>query len=137
MTDKRRPRKTILSILATIAFVLGLATPAAASDLGAQAWTGSCPSQYVCFYSGDNGTGSRCAWTGQDNDWLAGTIVCSWARNTRVQSVWNNGTSGTGVSYYTSFNFSGRVGCTASGTRGNFAGNNGAGYFLQSHRWDC
>ncbi|MFE9174450.1 peptidase inhibitor family I36 protein [Streptomyces kebangsaanensis] len=116
----------------------GLITPssAQAAAAGSEAWS-DCPSQHVCFYTGDNGTGDMCAWSQDDDDWWSGAIVCSWASRTRVQSVRNRGTSGAPVSYYTGAKLSGRVGCIASGTQGNLVGNGGAGYYLRSHTWKC
>jgi hypothetical protein len=69
----------------------------------ATAWT--CPSGRVCFYSGSAGTGSACSWTatGADDNWLAGTMTCSWSGSDSVESVHTSGTSNAfnGVRYYT------------------------------------
>ncbi|MEU0533571.1 peptidase inhibitor family I36 protein [Amycolatopsis tolypomycina] len=109
----------------------------APAEATASSWD-DCPSQHVCFWTGDNGTGQMCNWSGDDPNWLSGSIRCSWARTTKAQSVWNRGTTGAPVSYYTGADYGGsRAGCTPSGGRGNFVGGSGTGYLLRSHRWAC
>lgn len=130
-------RSATVGVFAAMAAVAMLVLPGAAQAAPVPAWA-DCPSQHVCFWTGDNGTGQMCYWSGDDPDWRSGAIQCSWSASTRAQSVYNNGTTGASVSYYTGANYGGtRAGCTASGTRGNFAGNGGAGYFLRSHEWTC
>lgn len=92
-----------------------------------------CDSGDVCFWTGKNGTGSRCAWPAADSSWSSGSIRCSWADDKPVKSVWNRGTDRrfTGVAYYARSNYKDRKGCTTRGDRGNLAGT----YELQSHRW--
>jgi hypothetical protein len=93
----------------------------------------SCPSGYVCFYTGKDYTGSKCQWDVQDPDWTSGTYKCSWATTSNVKSVWNAGTDSslTGVVYYLQKNYSDRVGCTRQGHGGNLQGT----YKVLSHRW--
>ncbi|MGW4871331.1 peptidase inhibitor family I36 protein [Streptomyces chartreusis] len=91
----------------------------------------SCPSGDICFYSGDDGTGDRCNWDGNDNDWRNGAIRCSWSADKNVRSVFNNGTSGMAVVYYSGANYETRKGCTTKGKKGNLAGT----YKLRSHKW--
>ncbi|WP_086848397.1 peptidase inhibitor family I36 protein [Amycolatopsis kentuckyensis] len=118
-----------------VAALIGGVLPAAAHAAGN--WD-DCPQQHVCFWTGDNATGDMCYWSGDDPNWLTGAIKCSWAKSTRAQSVYNHGTTGASVSYYTGADYGGqRAGCTASGGYGNFKGNNGTGYLLRSHRWSC
>ncbi len=94
------------------------------------AW--SCNSGNVCFYTGPDGTGSRCMWSVADPDWATGSIVCSWALTTNVKSVWNRGTSSaSGVAFYRSTDYNGRIGCTRQGQSGNLAGT----YKVRSHKW--
>ncbi|WP_238419527.1 peptidase inhibitor family I36 protein [Streptomyces taklimakanensis] len=128
-------RRRALVGFATIAAAAGLSLPSGAQ--AAPAGWSDCPSRHVCFWTGDNGTGRMCAWPGDDPDWRGGAIRCSWSGTTRAQSVYNNGTSGASVSYYTGADYKGRAGCTAKGGRGNFVGNNGTGHFLRSHKWAC
>jgi hypothetical protein len=94
-----------------------------------------CDSGYICFWTGPDGTGSRCAWDIADPDWADGGIRCSWALTTNVKSVFNKGTSGdgsTGVAYWTTKEFAGnRIGCTRNGQNGNLAGT----YKIRSHKW--
>ncbi|MFF4249036.1 peptidase inhibitor family I36 protein [Streptomyces sp. NPDC001822] len=97
------------------------------------AW--NCNTGSFCVYTGDNGTGSVCAWSGDDPDWNNGTSVCSWSPGTRVQSAFNNGTSGASVSAYTAINYGGtRALCLARGGKVNLAG---VGTYLRSHTWSC
>jgi Peptidase inhibitor family I36 len=92
-----------------------------------------CPAGDVCFYTGQNGTGSMCKWSVADPDWTSGSIVCSWATTHNVKSVYNHGTSSSfsGVRYYTQTNYNGSIGCTRQGGQGNLAGT----YQLRSHQW--
>ncbi|MFJ3891105.1 peptidase inhibitor family I36 protein [Streptomyces rubrogriseus] len=124
---------TRLAAALTTAVILGgLALPATASA-APQAW--ACNEGSFCVYSGDNGTGSVCGWSGDDPDWRNGTSVCSWAGGTRVQSAYNNGLSGAPVSAYTAINYGGtKMFCLAKGERGNLAG---VGTYLRSHTWSC
>lgn len=126
--DMRKIR-TILAASAAVAIVLSLAVPASADVAAAY----SCPSGHICFYTGDNGTGSRCSWDVDDPDWRNGAIQCSWAADYNVRSVFNNSTSPnfTGVVYYLGANYEDRVGCTRQGQSGNLAGT----YKVRSHHW--
>ncbi|MBW4721368.1 peptidase inhibitor family I36 protein [Saccharothrix obliqua] len=127
----------IFRVLAVLLLAIGFGVPSSALAAPVPGWN-DCPSQHVCFWSNDNGTGSMCKWSGDDRDWHSGEVVCSWSKGTKAESVYNRGTSGRSVSYYTGANYGGsRGGCTAPGTRGNFAGNNGTGYLLRSHKWEC
>src|SRR5215475_12599757 len=92
-----------------------------------------CRATYVCFYTGAKGTGSMCAWSGNDPDWTTAPGVCSWATTHNVFSVYNHGTSPnfTGVVYYLQTHNRSRIGCTPQGRQGNLAGT----YQLRSHQW--
>ncbi|MGP4087227.1 peptidase inhibitor family I36 protein [Streptomyces sp. KR55] len=137
MRKTTKLRTSLIGGFAAVVAVAGLTLPETAQAAPVPGW-GDCPEQHVCFWTGDNGTGSMCHWSGDDPDWRAGAIQCSWSATRRAQSVYNNGTSGASVSYYTGANYGGsRAGCTAKGGRGNFVGNNGAGYYLRSHKWSC
>lgn len=103
------PQRTFGVLPAVATMLLGIASPAAAESAGRDAGTpvwGACAAGNVCFYTGSNGTGSKCSWSVADPDWRTGSIVCSWAATTNVRSVWNNGTSSSysGVRYYLSAN---------------------------------
>jgi hypothetical protein len=137
--------KRVVTILVAGLLALALAGPVTAAPDNApngltwddrtgviiQAW--SCNSGNVCFYTGPDGTGSRCMWSNADSDWATGTDVCSWALTTNVKSIWNRGTSTsyTGVAYYKQTGYTDRVGCTRQGRSGNLAGT----YKVRSHRW--
>ena len=136
MSKVQKLRVAMLGTFTALVTTMGLTTSTQAAEVMPAAYS-DCPSQHVCFWTGDNGTGSMCYWSGDDPDWRSGAITCSWSATRRAQSVYNNGTSGASVSYYTGANYSGRVGCTARGGYGNFEGNGGAGYYLRSHRWSC
>ena len=116
---------------AQVAEDAGLAWDAQKQEFAA-AW--ACASGRVCFYSGAAGTGSVCSWTGADDNWLAGTVACSWARTDSVESVRNNGTSTAfnGVRYYTSINYQTSVGCIPRGARGTL----NTSRLLRSHKWE-
>lgn len=96
-----------------------------------QAW--SCSTGNVCFWTGPDGTGSRCMWDIADPNWTTGSYRCSWATSQNVKSVWNRGTSTqfSGVAYYLQTEYRSRVGCTRRGQSGNLAGT----YNVLSHRW--
>jgi hypothetical protein len=98
----------------------------------AAAW--DCASGRVCFYSGSAGTGRVCSWTGADDNWLAGTVTCSWSSSDSVESVRNNGvsTAFNGVRYYTSINYQNSVGCIPRGARGTL----NTSRLLRSHKWE-
>lgn len=126
-----RALRTKASVAAGATVLAGLGLGAAAAPAQAKEAAYSCPSGSVCFYSGDNGSGSRCVWSGNDNDWRNGDIQCSWAADKNVRSIYNNGTSGMVVIYYSGANYQTRKGCTTKGTKGNLAGT----YKLRSHKW--
>ncbi|WP_412538608.1 peptidase inhibitor family I36 protein [Longispora sp. K20-0274] len=88
----------------------------------------------LCVWTGQNGTGSRCAWTNSDNDWLAGAIQCSWAAGSDVHSLWNRGTSTgySGVAVYNDANYVNRWWCSPQGTVWTWEY---SGVRLRSHRW--
>ncbi|MGW1563304.1 peptidase inhibitor family I36 protein [Streptomyces sp. NPDC002144] len=125
----RAIRTGILAASAAVAAVV----PGTATAASAAAPKVSCPSGYVCFYTGFNYTGSKCQWDVQDPDWTSGTYACSWATTSNVKSVWNAGTDSslTGVAYYLNKNYSNRVGCTRQGHGGNLQGT----YKVLSHKW--
>ncbi len=124
---------TILSVLAvTIVGAVAAVTVSYAATAAVAAW--DCPSGHVCFYTGTNGTGSRCIWDIKDPDTRSGSMRCSWmARGEAARSVYNNGTSHdfTGVAYYLQTSYVNRVGCTRQGQRGNLTGT----YYPRSLQW--
>lgn len=93
-----------------------------------------CSTYNICFFTGRNGTGSRCTWDVADADWAGGAVRCSWALTTNVASVMNLGTSddgSTGVAFYRGTNYTTRAGCIRNQHGGNLAGT----YKLRSHKW--
>ncbi|HEU5470696.1 MAG TPA: peptidase inhibitor family I36 protein [Actinophytocola sp.] len=140
-------RRGIMAAVIVMAAVIAPVTQAAAAPAapgsqlvawddqtgaGLQAW--ECSEFHICFWTGRNGTGSRCIWDIADPDWTSGGVVCSWAKTKNVASVMNLGTSSdgsTGVAYYTQTNYNSRIGCTRNQHGGNLAGT----YQLRSHKW--
>ncbi|MFD5752658.1 peptidase inhibitor family I36 protein [Streptomyces sp. NPDC127033] len=104
----------------TVAAGLATATPA----LAAPAADWSCPGGYVCFYTGVNGTGARCAWDVSDSDWLRGDVRCSWASiaPTVVSAYVTTGTAGS-VRLYSGVNYSTEVDCITNGRKQNYSPN--------------
>lgn len=103
------------------------------AEMSVMAW--ECPVGSFCAYTGLNGTGSRCAWSAADPDWLSGNIRCSWAGSTKVQSYINRGTSGsyTGVEIYRYANYVSKFHCVLQHGQGwNVTA---GGTLLRSHRW--
>lgn len=95
-----------------------------------------CPSGNICVWTGSDGNGSRCNWSDADSDWQSGSIVCSWSGSTKVQSVFNNGTSSsfTGVQVYRNANFGSPFFCAPQGDHTRWIITNG-GVLLRSHQW--
>lgn len=131
----RRPRrlKPFLAVLAvSAAAATALAVPTSASAAQAAPTAVDCASGHICFWTGANFTGQKCAWNVADPDWQGGAVRCSWAGTTNVKSVWNAGTSSsTGVAYYRGANYDDRIGCTRQQHGGNLAGT----YKVRSHKW--
>lgn len=139
-------RKMLFAVLMGVLAVTFTATGAAQADTvradTAVAWdavTGEalaawdCDEGDICFWDGFDGTGSRCNWSGNDYNWQDGNIICSWADNRPVKSVYNRGQSSTytGVAYYHNSGYNDRAGCTKRGHKGDLAGT----YEVWSHRW--
>lgn len=97
------------------------------------AW--ECSVGSFCAWTGLDGTGSRCSWSNADPDWLTGSVQCSWAGTTKVQSYLNNGTSPgfTGVEIYLNPNYVNKFHCVLQGGQGWDV--TAGGVFLRSHRW--
>lgn len=125
-----RALRSKASLFAGATLLAGIGVGITASPAQAASYA-DCTSGNICFYTGDNGTGKMCKWDGNDNDWRNGSIQCSWAADNNVRSVYNNGTSGMSVVYYSGANYETRKGCTKSGVKGNLAGT----YKLRSHKW--
>ncbi|GAA2580396.1 peptidase inhibitor family I36 protein [Streptomyces violaceus] len=131
----RRPHRTkplfaALAVSAAVATVLTVPTSATAAPAAPSAV--NCATGDICFWTGANFTGSKCAWDAADPDWQNGAIKCSWAATTNVKSVWNAGTGDySGVAYYKGANYTDRVGCTRQQHGGNLAGT----YKVRSHKW--
>ncbi len=121
-----------VAAIAVAAMLLSTGAPANATVTPHASYS-DCPAGNVCFYTGQNGTGSMCKWSNADNDWTAEPVICSWAKTNNVKSVYNHGTSTrfTGVVYFTQTNYVSRIGCTRQGVQGNLAGT----YQLRSHEW--
>jgi hypothetical protein len=123
----------VTGITAT-ALLTTLAVPATAgAQSAASAWR--CEKGSVCAYPNRNGTGTPCTWARDDKDWLAGSIVCKWSKNTKVKSIYNNGTTGASVGLYTAPEYKGReIACLRMGQQINLSG---SGSHIRSHVWEC
>ncbi|MFE9725692.1 peptidase inhibitor family I36 protein [Streptomyces sp. NPDC005794] len=127
-----RTTRTVVG-LAAAALMSTLVTPDPVGAAPLNPW--SCTPGAFCAYPQPNGKGGACGWQIDDPDWLGGSSVCKWSRNTRVKSVVNNGTSGRPVSIYTRAGLKGtKVLCLKKGQRLNLKG---AGTFVRSHTWKC
>jgi len=140
------PKRSHFAVLGVLAIMLAVFAPAGQASaytapteapavvdmVQVAAW--DCASGRVCFYSGSAGTGRVCSWTGADDNWLAGTVTCSWSSSDSVESVRNNGvsTAFNGVRYYTSINYQNSVGCIPRGARGTL----NTSRLLRSHKWE-
>ncbi|CAM5626018.1 peptidase inhibitor family I36 protein [Streptomyces purpurascens] len=134
LSVRRNSRTTpLFAVLAvSAAAITTLAVPSSASAAPAAPAAVDCATGHICFWTGANFTGSKCAWDVADPDWQGGAVRCSWAATTNVKSVWNAGTGDySGVAYYRGANYSNRVGCTRQQHGGNLAGT----YKVRSHQW--
>ncbi|MFE7269077.1 peptidase inhibitor family I36 protein [Streptomyces sp. NPDC057623] len=122
-------RSTLALLAAGAAVAATLALPGTASA----AAPSGCSEKHVCFYTGKDYSGKVCMWSAADPDWQEGAIKCSWAKDSVVKSIYNNGTSSnwSGVAYYLEDDYEDRVGCTKQGKGGNLAGT----YKVRSHQW--
>lgn len=93
----------------------------------------SCGVGNVCYYTGQDGTGQKCEWTNADDNHAAAPVVCSWAANTIVRSVFNNGRDPdfAGVCSYRNAGYDSR----ALWLRQGFAVNTNGTYRVMSHKW--
>jgi hypothetical protein len=104
------------------------AGPASAAAKAAPAL--SCQTYYICFYNQNNYGGSRCAWEGDDPDWRAGSITCSWSSTQAVRSAYNQGHSGAAVRVYSGANYTGSSICIIQYAEERYLNFRG-----RSHRW--
>jgi hypothetical protein len=105
----------------------------APGDVGPLAYS-DCPSGWICFWSGSNGTGSRCQWSSALNP--RAREACSWMNNgTVTKSVYNRTSSR--YHYYRAFNYQSRIGSTLSGGQGNLAGTYTIGSLCRHNASGC
>lgn len=102
----------------------------AAEDSVAETPAWDCPEDRLCFWSGTEGTGSKCIWDAHDPDWRAGDIVCSWSEWDRARSVFNNSLAPAALVYFKRANYQGRIGCVEPGQQSNLPTSSG----VRSHR---
>lgn len=111
-----------------------LTVPVEKGAVSVQAW--ECPSGDFCVWENTGGTGRRCNWTNADPDWWSGSIVCSWADDTKVESVLDNGNDSRflSVEAFTGANYAAgtRFACFRRGVPYNITA---GGIKLRSHRW--
>lgn len=124
-------RRTLsATVVAATVAALGLLAPGSAEAAA------SCPSGSLCVWDQINYTGNRCSWSNADNDWTSAPVVCSWADDRNVKSVYNNGTSSSyeGVGLYSGTGYSGYLGCIGQGVKGPGV-SGGPGLKVLSHKW--
>ncbi|MEV7012524.1 peptidase inhibitor family I36 protein [Streptosporangium sp. NPDC051022] len=126
-----RARVRFLAVVAACLTFLTCTFGSTGALAAAAAWI-PCPSGDVCFYTGENGTGSMCHWTNSDPDWTTGSDVCSWATTTLTRSVWNNGqaTAYPTLYFYWGTNYTRYAGCIDRGWGANIGPT-----YLFSHKW--
>lgn len=111
-----------------------LTIPVEKGGFSVQAW--ECPSGDFCVWENTGGAGRRCNWSNADPDWWSGSIVCSWADDTLVESAFNNGANPDfqSVETFTGANYaaSTRFACLRRGVLYNITA---GGIKLRSHRW--
>ncbi|WP_282693178.1 peptidase inhibitor family I36 protein [Streptomyces sp. CC208A] len=110
---------------------IGFSTPP--GEMGTEAYS-DCPSGWICFWSGSNGTGSRCQWSSSLNP--RAREECSWMNNgTYTKSVYNR--TSYRYHYYKAFNYKDRIGSTLSGGQGNLAGTYNIGSLCRHNASGC
>ncbi|MCX5390395.1 peptidase inhibitor family I36 protein [Streptomyces sp. NBC_00094] len=131
--NRGRVRLGLAAAFSALAMTVSLG---AGTARAADPWAG-CYSGDVCVYTGLNGTGSVCAWSGGDNNWSAGPITCSWTLTKNVKSIWNRGTGGVGtyrhVDFFLAADYTSFYACAAQGFKGNTGPDAGAP--IRSHYW--
>lgn len=112
---------------AGIVIAVAVGMPAAAADVSPQT---SCSTGYVCFYNQPNYGGTPCKWQSDDDDWSFAPGVCSWASSKNVRSMYNQGTSGLGVAFYSRAGWDGYLGWIDQ-----YEGRTNVDYHIESHFW--
>ncbi|MEV5201898.1 peptidase inhibitor family I36 protein [Streptomyces sp. NPDC053720] len=98
-----RTFRTLLTTAATVTAGVALVLTPGTAEAAQKAW--SCPSGYVCLYTGTGGTGQRCYTDISIERWT--TPSCN---TVKFQSSFNNGTSAGGVNHvhaYTKYSYGG------------------------------
>ncbi|MDL4770914.1 peptidase inhibitor family I36 protein [Actinomadura xylanilytica] len=114
-----------------------MAAPAAAAQhQAAAAWQGSCAKGDFCVWSNKDGTGTKCAWDGDDPDWQGGDVQCRMnGLPFLVASYWNNGYTGaySKVRIYSLNNYNETYywGTLSAGQRNSVW----EGQLMRSHKW--
>ncbi|MEV5463624.1 peptidase inhibitor family I36 protein, partial [Streptomyces cellulosae] len=78
--NRSTPLFAVLAVSAAAATALAVPTSASAAPAAPAAV--DCASGHICFWTGANFTGSKCAWDVADPDWQSGAVRCSWAATT-------------------------------------------------------
>jgi hypothetical protein len=140
-------RKTSCLVVAVLAALFAVGGTAGAAVPGEPAYhvvspgevtvlAWACDAGDLCVWDGYGGTGNRCSWTNADNDWWNTPVVCSWADDRPVKSIYNRGqnTNYIGVNLYSAANYasSSLVLCAWRGTQWEASG---TGAKMRSHRW--
>ncbi|GAA3905204.1 hypothetical protein [Streptomyces lannensis] len=129
MRIRSRAARFTAAVAVTVGAVAA-STVAPASAAASAINKSACPSQYFCAYhtSGDN---YPCKWKDDAPNW----DNCSWVQDGKfTYAVYNNGTSGAGVTMYRNHNYSSPIGdCVDRGEVVYLANN----YSPGSSKWNC
>lgn len=124
-------RSRTARLVATAAVGLGAAiasTVAPASAASSAISKSDCPSQYFCAW---HQSGAMCKWKDNAPTWSD----CSWVADGKfTYAVYNNGTSGLGVTMYRYANYSSAIGGCVSQHEFVYLANN---YSPGSSKWNC
>jgi hypothetical protein len=114
--------------------LLGASAATATAEPDTTASFANCPSTYVCFYTGLNGTGQKCQWQSASRQHADD---CSWADTTNVRSIANHGTNSaySGVCYYRLPNMDGSTGPVKHLGQGDRVNLPDGGWKVLSHQW--
>lgn len=128
----RLARFTATAVVAVGAMTASTAVPASAAPAAFPIDKTECPSHYFCaWHVQDNSYSQMCKWKDPVPSWFN----CSWVADGKfTYAVYNNGTSGAGVTMYREVGYVSAIGgCVSKGEFVHLANN----YSPHSSKWDC
>ncbi|GAA0903794.1 MULTISPECIES: peptidase inhibitor family I36 protein [Streptomyces violaceusniger group] len=128
----RLARFTATAAVAVGAMTASTAVPASAAPAAFPIDKSECPAQYFCaWHVQDNSYSEMCKWKDNAPSWYN----CSWVADGKfTYAVYNNGTSGRGVTMYREANYHSAIGdCVSKGEFVRLANN----YSPLSSKWNC